>query len=307
MKRCLIPLLFVVSAHAADVKQIFLPERYERGNVNSAPVQPIDEASWIWLPGHDEWGAATQFAGFKTVKDAGGTFVRFRREFTADATPLRIDVSADERFVLLLDGAEIARGPHRGMPSHWNYQSYEISGLEPGAHLLEAVCWQIGQHAPLAQLSVRGGFVLKAAGAYDAQLTTGKAEWSVARLVSTKMTDKGKSQTFGAGDQCEAVGTSFFDERPEAFVPAQKVREAVQRSNHGIRDQGWMLFPTTIPDQMHERKTPGRVRKGPDVLAPGFTVPPNTTIRAYWDMENYYCAYPELTVRGGKGATVRWG
>ena len=307
MKRCLIPLLFIVGAQAADVKQIFLPERHVRGNVNIEPVQPIDEAAWIWLPGHDEWGAATLFAGFRPVKDSGGTFVRFRKEFTADGTPLRIDVSADERFVLLLDGAEIARGPHRGMPSHWNYQSYEISGLEPGAHLLEAVCWQIGRHAPLAQLSVRGGFVLKAAGSYDAQLTTGKAEWSVARLVSTKMTDKGSSQTFGAGDQCEAVGTSFLDERPETFVTAQKVRRPVQWSKHGIMGQGWMLFPTTIPDQMHERKTPGRVRKGPDVLTPGFTVPPNTTMRAYWDMENYYCAYPELTVRGGKGATVRWG
>ena len=310
MKRSLLPLLFIVGAHAADVKQVFLPERHDRGNVNIEAVQPIDEAAWIWLPGHDEWGAATQFAGLKPLKDdgAGGTFVRFRKAFAAtDATPLRIDVSADERFVLLLDGAEIARGPHRGMPSHWNYQSYEITGLAPGAHMMEAVCWQIGRHAPLAQLSVRGGFVLKAAGAYDGQLTTGKAAWSVARLANTKMTDKGGSQTFGAGDQCEAVGTSFLDERPDAFVPAQIVRGPVVRSVHGIMTQGWMLYPTTIPDQMHERKTPGKVRKGPDVLTPGFAVPPNTSLRAYWDLENYYCAYPELTVRGGKGATVRWG
>ena len=36
-------------------------------------------------------------------------FLRFRKEFTADATPLRFDVSADERFELLLDGSPIRR------------------------------------------------------------------------------------------------------------------------------------------------------------------------------------------------------
>ena len=305
MKNCLIPLLLAVAVQAAEVKQIFRPERYERGNANVAPQQAIDEAAWIWLPGHDEWGAAALFNG---KADTPGTFVRFRKEFVA-ADTLRFDVSADERFVLLLDGAEVARGPHRGQPVHWNYQSYEITGLKPGKHLLEAVCWQIGAHAPLAQLSVRGGFVLKAEGEYDKQLTTGKAKWTVARLTGTKMTDRGNSKTFGVGDQCEATGTSFLDERPDAadYVPARTVIGPVRLSRYGVKRQGWLLFPTTLPDQMHEKKTPGRVRKGPNLIAPGFTVQPNTTVRAYWDLEDYYCAYPELTVRGGRGATVRWG
>ncbi len=302
----MLPLLAVV-AHAADVRQVFRAERYERGNVNVSPLQPIDEAAWVWLPGHDEWGEAHLV---NKKAETPGTFVRFRKEFKVAGTePLRIDVSADERFVLLLDGAEVARGPHRGLPVHWNYQSYEITGLKPGKHVMEAVCWQIGAHAPLAQLSVRGGFVLKAEGEYDKQLTTGRAKWMVAPLSSTRMTDKGKSRTFGAGDQCEADGTSFIDERPDAaaYVPVQTVRAPVARSHYGAKTQGWMLFPTTIPDQLHEKKTPGEIRKGPNVLAPNFTVPPNTSVKAYWDLGDYYCAYPELTVRGGRGATVRWG
>ena len=307
MKKCLIPLLLVAAAQAADVRQVFRPERYERGNVNISPLQPIDEAAWVWLPGHDEWGEAHLV---NKKAETPGTFVRFRKEFKAvKATPLKIDVSADERFVLLLDGAEVARGPHRGLPVHWNYQSYEVAGLAPGAHVLEAVCWQIGPHAPLAQLSVRGGFILKADGEYDKQLTTGKAKWMVAPLTSTKMTDKGNSKTFGVGDQCEASGTSFLDERPDAsaYVPARTVRASVKVTCYGLKTQGWMLFPTSLPDQMHEKKTPGSIRKGPNVLAPNFTVPPNTSVKAYWDLGDYYCAYPELTVRGGRGATVRWG
>jgi hypothetical protein len=109
-------------------------------------------------------------------------------------------VSADERFILLLDGKEFARGPDRGMPERWFYHSYEID-VEPGEHVLEAIVWQMGAHAPLAQLSWRGGFVLKAEGAYDSVLTTGKAEWKVAELSNTEMTGKGESSAWGAGQQ----------------------------------------------------------------------------------------------------------
>ena len=56
------------------------------------------------------------------------------------------------------------------------------SQLAPGPHRLEALAWSIGPYAPVAQMSWRGGFMLKAEGDYDRQLTTGKAAWEVARL-----------------------------------------------------------------------------------------------------------------------------
>jgi alpha-L-rhamnosidase len=34
-------------------------------------------------------------------------------------------------------------------------------------------------------------------------------------------------------------------------------------------------------------------------------IPPHTTRRAIVDLENYYCLYPQLTLRGGRGASVR--
>ncbi|MBQ6247267.1 MAG: hypothetical protein IJK04_10405, partial [Kiritimatiellae bacterium] len=76
----------------ARVIQRFRPGRFTCGNETIRPVQPIDKASWI---------------------GAGGAsrrrFLRFRRRFTGRAKPLLIDVSADARFALLLDGHEIAR------------------------------------------------------------------------------------------------------------------------------------------------------------------------------------------------------
>ncbi len=295
---------------AATVERLFRKERYSRGDTNVRVQQPIDEASWVWRAGCDQWGGAV-FADTRTTPEALArmpqSFFRFRRDFTASAAPLEFDVSADERFVLLLDGEEIARGPMRGLPDRWHYQSYRVTGLEPGAHRLEAVCWQIGEHAPLAQVSIRGGFIVKGYGVYNEQLTTGKAAWKVVPLVGTCMTHKGKSGAFGVGSQCEVRGAGLLDELPDdaAWTDAVVVRGPVMTSA-GLTVQGWKLFPSPLRDMMCEAKTPGAVKKGGDILKPGTVVAANTKVSAWWDLGNYYCAYPRMTVSGGKGATIRW-
>ena len=295
---------------AATVERVFRAERHSRGDTNIRVQQPIDEASWIWAEGCDRWGGAV-FSKTRTTPEVLArmpqAFFRFRRDFTVTAEALELDISADERFVLLLDGDEIARGPMRGLPKRWHYQSYRVTGLEPGAHRLEAVCWQVGEHAPLAQVSIRGGFILKAYGAYDRQLTTGKAAWQVATLSGTRMTHKGKSGAFGVGSQCEVRGTGLLDETPGegAWRDAVVVRGPVD-TWAGLVVQGWKLFPSPLKDMMREAKTPGSVKRGFDVLAPGAVVPANTKAVAWWDLGDYYCAYPRLETSGGKGAKVRW-
>jgi hypothetical protein len=302
--------------------RIFRPERPTRGDTNVTPQQPIDEASWIWRSGADHWGGAV-FSETRstpeTLARVPQTFLRFRRDFesVAGEDALELDVSADERFILLLDGEEIGRGPHRGLPNRWHCHAYRVENLAPGAHRLEAICWQIGEHAPLAQLSIRGGFVLKASSGgasrpgepdpYDAALTTGKAPWRVAPLSGTRMTDKGSSGAFGVGSQCEVRGTSLLDEMPpdSAWEDAVVVRGPV-KTWAGLRIQGWLLFPTPLPDMMRERKTPGRL-VGDSGAEPPFVVPPNTRRTLFWDLGNYFCAYPEMRVSGGAGARVRWG
>lgn len=297
------------AAPEAAVRQVFRPERLEAGATNIKAVQPIDEAAWIWMKGEDVWGAEALAADAwaDPPPPPCSRFYRFRRAFVSDGTPLALDVSADERFVLLLDGRPVARGPHRGLVHHWPYQSYEVADLAPGEHVLEAVCWQLGNHAPIAQLSWRGGFILKAGGTYDAQLTTGRAAWQVGRLVNTRLTDRGTSGTYGAGSQCEIDGTSFIDEAPARWEAAAVVRPKIVRNRYGGRRNGWRLFPTGRPDPLHETKTPGRVVNVAADLTRPFTVPAGGKADLWWDLGDYYCGYPELSVAGGKGAVVRWG
>lgn len=302
-------LIAVSETQAFKTRQIFRPEIYGQGDVNVRVQQPIDTASWIW---HPEENAGDRAVFSETRTDAGTLsrlsqeFYRLRCDFaTQKGEVLEFDISADERFVLLLDGREILRGPNRGLRNRWHYQSMRIDELEDGFHYLEAVCWRIGEHAPLAQISVRGGFVLKAYGSYDSVLTTGKGKWISGRLFNTRMTDKGASGAFGVGSQCEVRGESLLDEIPGKWSDTVEVRGPISYFA-GLQAGGWQLFPSPLKNQMHETKTPGCIKCGPDILKPGTVVPAHSEVSAIWDLGDYYCAYPELRVSGGKGSRIAW-
>ena len=328
---------FGMTARAFEVHQVLRGERLVDAGTNIRPVQPIDEASWIGLSGDvPPPPPLEESVGAHVVLDGGsGEFFLFRRDFDFPGGELRFDVSADERFTLLLDGKAVARGPHRSIPSHWYYETYSVSGLEAGPHRLEAVVQRLRGHAPLAQTSWRGGsFILKADGVCDSLLTTGKSQWKAARLYGTVMTPAKESHTFGAGSACVVSGTDILHEAPEdaAFLLSEVVRGPVMANPFGIRTPGWRLHPTERPDTIHERRTPGgvvAVRTGggfagtwrmadasdprtgafESLLKSGapLVVPTNSSACVLWDLGDYFCAYPELRVSGGRGTVVRWG
>ena len=319
---------------AALVDRVFRDARVTRGNTNILRIQPIDEASWVWYPDAKEPKAGTTdfWAGERhgNLADAGLTILKFRKQFEVaegDGS-LVFDVSADERFVLFLDGRFVARGPNRGTVENWQYQTYIATGLRPGRHVFEAYVQRLGDFAPLAQLSYRGGFVFKANGAYDVRLTTGKADWEVGLVSGVRSIGKDKAAgAWGTGSQFEIVGCGPYSGEPTEWKKASVVRGAAGAKGpriYGGRTGGWMLFPSQIPDQTDQdvRKIcPGRVKaiaKGVDFrsthvytadeaketidLEKPFTVPANTRMQLAWDLGRYYCAYPDVVLSGGKGA-----
>ncbi len=310
----------VAETDTFTVERIFRPARYTRGNLNRVREQPIDHASWIWLKGDT----------------LPARIVKFKKTFavTNDA-PLTIDVSADERFYLMLDGKFVARGPNRGTVENWQYQTYKISGLKKGEHIFEAVAWRLGNHAPLAQLTWRGGFILKADGAYDAALTTGKTDWQVGEIANIICPIGTENGPWGTGDQFEIRGRGPYAAEPKSYAKAAVVRgpAGYGRVTYGMRAPGWMLYPSQLPDQTETVVKPGAFRaattnapwrgkhtytetetKSPwaaafnDLLARGkaVTIPPKTRLQLAWDLGRYFCAYPELLTAGGKLARVSW-
>ncbi len=321
--------LMMLSAMAAEnppvVQKVFLPPRLHLGNTGILHVQPIDEAAWIW---HPEFMPTSK--GARADVFAGGwrepVLLRFRRQFEATAAPVRIHVSADERFELFLDGNRIARGPDRSDVEHWSYATYDLR-LAPGSHRLEALVWSIGPYAPVAQMSWRGGFILKAEADYDRQLTTGKAAWEVAKLAGYEFAPG----IFFVGAQLTAhdCGPQW---KEGDYVQAKVIRSPVKSNPYGQSVPGWKLFPTILPDQLDREITGGHAvalgsgalgkdevvkadqARHPDLaqwqsLIDGrrqLIVPANTEQFLLWDLDNYYCAYPLCEVSGGAEAKLAW-
>lgn len=249
----------------------------------------------------------------------------YRRAFTlSEPTRFRIHVSADERYELFLDGGRIGRGPEQGDRNNWFFETYEVD-LPAGEHLFVARTWWLGPYGPSphAQITVRPAFLFAAQGVASDLLDTGVAPWECKRLggyafvspamawgTGAKLFVKGEEFSWGfeagAGDGWQGVSNVGW-RIPGDIWPAASA--SLTMSYPGI----WLLRPATVPPMFQRAVTTGIVREGDDAAgwndllrgrAP-VSIPPNATRRVLVDLENYYCAYPEVVLSGGKGATVR--
>lgn len=129
-------------APSVRCERIYRTPRETPGLTNLSPIQAIDDAAWIWIDASEA--------------HATPLFVRFRLPFQSDGTAFDLDVSADERFALTIDGQLVLRGPHRGLVDHWNYQSYRIRASK-GPHVIEATVSQLGSVRPSTAESLYDG------------------------------------------------------------------------------------------------------------------------------------------------------
>ncbi len=260
----------------------------------------------------------------------------YRRLFTVDErTKVRVHVSADERYELFLDGKRIGRGPERGDRLNWFYESYELD-LAPGAHSLVARAWWLGEvgPAPYAQMTERPGFLLAAEGEAGQWLSTGVAAWQVKELPGYAWLPK--EQAWGTGARVQVKGSefdwSFKTGEGEGWREAAKgTRAQNQRANDAPRS--WRLRPAMLPAMREERLHLGVARhvqavdtdqlrqtpvcpqehlageaEGWNALLAGkapLAIPPHVKRRVIVDLENYWCAYPEVITTGGAGSRVR--
>lgn len=269
----------------------------------------------------------------------------YRCRFHADtASTIRLHVSADERYELFLDGERLGRGPERGDPSHWFFESYDLS-IEPGDHVLVARVWSLGVSrwedepglAPIAQMSLLPGFVLAAEGPWEPSLSTGVGPWEAKVLGGHRFRLPGTHAVGHFAGTMEAVEASSFDwgyERGggEGWSPVAVGRRAgapnTLAAGHVEQNQG--LRPATLPPMLDAPRVGGRVRYAADT--PGdapireadsetqtvaawqamldgrgaVTVPAGSRLRVIIDLEDYVCAYPRLKAGAGSdsGGTV---
>lgn len=239
-----------------------------------------------------------------------GVFV-FRRLLTLAERPATfpIQVSADQRYRLFINGALVGMGPQRGDLHHWFYETYDIaSHLRRGNNWIVAIVWHFGRYAPMAQHTARQGFVCQADGSSTPE------GWEVAKIpgwtfemlhsdVGPFYIDVGPGEIMDArslGWGCEQGGSGGLDWRQPNTICDASLRGA------GGGGTPWMLVPRTLPPLRYEsRVRPPNARSLADESAWKFS-PCDVGKREplVLDYGELLTAYPRFKLEGPAGAKV---
>lgn len=251
----------------------------------------------------------------------------------------RIHVSADERYALFINGKLVGRGPERGDLANWFFESFDLK-LSAGEHRIVGFVWAAGRAAPWAQISAGPGFLLAAEGAAAKLLDTGVARWEWRPITGIQFVNHpgishdgytgkkicidGREFPFNA---FEGLGDNWSDAAtlapaasgyPCELLSRRSLRPAMlppmlARSVHGLRvrfaewtENGRLENRPCVSQASDPQLVAGLqllIDRGRDLL-----IPAHSRFRAVIDLDEYYCAYPNIRVSDGRHArlSLRW-
>jgi alpha-L-rhamnosidase len=282
-----------------------------------------------------EWRAS--WATHPTAPLREPIVLHFRRMLSLPSVPASylVRVSADNRFILYINGQRAGDGPARGDLAHWRYERFDLAPmLHAGQNTITATVWNWGIFAPIAQMSDRTAFLLEseATGAEGISTPEGwqvEAEPGHTALDRSSVNQRGYFAS-GPGEQIDAAHYDWnWQSEPAAssnwVAVGTPMRDAMDGDNsraHSSSKTGnnfWDLVPDTLPPMEYSQATAGalvRITSAEDVKHYGHPdEPPSPEIagtkidahsRAHFtfDRLTLTTAYPSLTVSGGKGAKI---
>lgn len=247
----------------------------------------------------------------------------FRKKFDLPKQPQEfiINVSADNRYRLFVNGKSVCSGPARADLEHWTFESIDIAAfLHAGKNILAAEVWNFGDLKPWAQFSIKTAFIIQGNSSSEAVVNT-DTTWKVIKNKAYTPAPAGSKETSGqftVVGPCDRVDASLYpwDWETQGFDDTAWLtpRTLDPAHPHGVgTDINWELTPRKIPlmDQQHQLFA--EVRRTSGVKLPqGFlggkstwTIPANMKTIVLFDQANLTTGYPELIVTGGKGSTIR--
>lgn len=258
---------------------------------------------------------------------------RFRKQVDVPSVPARflVHVSADQRFVLFVNGRRVGIGPSRGDILFWRFETFDLAPfLTAGPNTLAAIVWNFGTHAPAAQITDRTGFVVQGDSERERAANTDRS-WECApepghqpwpEGLAPLRKDEPKYLVVGPGERLDA---SLYDwdwaaaPKPGPgggrYAPAVVSATASPRTiahgpGYSLTPEGRLLVPDELPPMEYRRVEAGSVVKAEGATVEGFPeggparVAAHTTASLLIDRKTLVTAYPELAFSGGRGARV---
>lgn len=250
-----------------------------------------EDADWITSP----------------IQPAAPAVLHFRHDVTLEKIPahLWVNVSADNRFLLYVNGRRAASGPATSDLAHWRYARIDIAPyLKTGRNTVSATVWNFvipgeddlkKQTGPLSQLSAGTGFYLKAEDDAFAGLNSGP-DWQVASDPSHKASS-GMAQI----DTPNWLGY-YVAGAPETI----DARQAATDWQAAALSKSRTLTPDPLPQMTYALTDNGRRVRGEGVFpAAPQVIPAHSHVTLLIRRDNMVAAYPQLRVSGGRGAVIK--
>ena len=284
---------------------------------------------------HREWKAS--WITHPTAPLREPIVLHFRRNLTLAAVPASyiVRVSADNRFILFVNGHRAGDGPARGDLTHWRYERFDLAPLlKAGENLITATVWNFGVYAPVAQMTDRTEFLLESEATGDASISTGVSKsggWMVEiepghRPIPRVVDGNWEYMASGTGEEINAALYDWNWNSTSAsgtgWVPAASpIRESIYENVNTAHsadttgDNPWGLVPDELLHMEYAETSAGKLVRLDDIAneQPGLwhfpeeaaVLPPGVHVHILLDRKTLTTAYPQLTVSGGKGASIK--
>jgi hypothetical protein len=231
-----------------------------------------------------------------------------------------VDVSADNQFAFYVNQQRVGSGPSKSDLAHWRYETFDIAPyLHPGKNVLAATVWNFGVLTPLAQISDRIGFLLHGQGEAERVADT-NSSWTVQeeRGITVLPTPDEVRNHYYVSEPAERIDGTLLDwdwdanevQNGRRWRTAEAIGRATVRGSV-LQENNWQLMKDPLPPMEMSRVVAGHVVRAAGVsIAAGtedvaFHVEARSTATVLLDAGHLMTAYPEITLDGGRGATVR--
>ncbi|MGC9345067.1 MAG: family 78 glycoside hydrolase catalytic domain, partial [Bacteroidales bacterium] len=250
------------------------------------------------------------------AKDYGVYFLKAQFSLKKVPENFIVNVSADNRYKLYVNGKWAGLGPARGDLKNWFYESYDLKPyLKRGRNIITAEVWNFGEHKPLAQISSETGFYFHVENKNYRKLNSGAGKWQIRKIEAYDPIAFGSFidkwyYVCGPGDSLN------YSDYPVNWMKDKRNsaqwHEAKVVNNSHLK---WNLIPREIPHltrNMEKITALDRIEGDVLNLTPSrepfknsIIIPSNKRITLLFDQEYLTVGYPVLKFSKGNGSQVK--
>jgi alpha-L-rhamnosidase len=248
----------------------------------------------------------------------------FRKSFELEDKPRQfiINISADNRYRLYINGQYVNDGPQLSDPRHWKFESLDISEfLHAGKNVAAVEVWNQGGDAPVYMMGKRLALIVQGDNEEAAVVNTNKTwkyyeEKGIVPITYKRSQPELSNSYYAAGPTDQILPSLAWDWETSDFDDS-KWKESNELENGmpfltaDYGDAQWELSSRTIPLMDHKYQSFASVRRYSGLPGPikhvdsVFVIPANQTVSILLDQGKMTTAFPELIVSGGTGSSIK--